>query len=184
MQDIKIQEHTKDFFTLENFLDVKECENYITLSEKLGYDESELHTENGSIKLYSVRRSHRSDYADLQLAEVFWHRLEPYFIRMIENSEKANSVNHQLRFYKYEQGHYFVKHRDRSVFLKEKKSHYTIIIYLNDNFEGGELKTGNIIMTPKTGMLVCIKHEYLRESLPIKAGTKYVLHSDVMYAKN
>jgi len=57
------------------------------------------------------------------------------------------------------------------------------MIYLNDDFEGGETKFDNVTIEPKTGTALCFIHEQKHEGCPVVEGLKYVLRTDVMYRK-
>jgi len=55
------------------------------------------------------------------------------------------------------------------------------MVYLNDDFSGGETKFDDVLIKPRSGMALMFIHELKHESLPIMVGTKYVLRSDVFY---
>lgn len=54
----------------------------------------------------------------------------------------------------------------------------SVVLYLNDNYEGGELffKEQNIKIKPEAGSIVIFPsvEPYYHESLPVKSGTKYM----------
>jgi predicted 2-oxoglutarate/Fe(II)-dependent dioxygenase YbiX len=48
-------------------------------------------------------------------------------------------LNELFRFYRYQRGHQFKGHFDQSYIRSETEaSYYTFMIYLNDNYEGGQ----------------------------------------------
>lgn len=59
----------------------------------------------------------------------------------------------------------------------------TFMIYLNNNFKGGETTFSNNIITPVTGMAIIFLHSLEHSGNPIIEGTKYVLRTDIMYKK-
>lgn len=94
----------------------------------------------------------------------------------------AIGLNEQFRFYKYSTSQRFKRHIDGRFKRNEiEESRITFMIYLNEDFEGGETKFDELTIAPKTGTALCFIHEQKHESLPIKQGTKYVLRSEVLY---
>ena len=57
------------------------------------------------------------------------------------------------------------------------------MIYLNDDFTGGETTFDDVSIQPKTGTALCFIHEQKHEGTPVIEGTKYVIRTDVMYRK-
>lgn len=94
----------------------------------------------------------------------------------------AIGLNELFRFYKYGTGHRFKKHIDESYIRSENEaSFFTLMIYLNDNYNGGETKFNEITIEGKTGMALLFLHSLLHEGAEVKKGIKYVLRTDVMY---
>ena len=62
------------------------------------------------------------------------------------------------------------------------------MIYLNDDFTGGETKFDDsderlqVTVIPKRGMALAFAHMQLHEGAPVISGRKYVMRTDVMYA--
>jgi prolyl 4-hydroxylase len=77
-------------------------------------------------------------------------------------------------------------HRDGSYKRNEtEKSFFTFLIYLNDDFEGGETEFQDLFtIKPKTGDLLVFYHPYKHEGKLLVSGYKYALRSDVMYRLN
>ena len=57
---------------------------------------------------------------------------------MTNNVFKLKGLFKNLLFYKYNIGEYFKEHYDGDKIDGNKKSFFTLLIYLNDDFEGGE----------------------------------------------
>ena len=57
------------------------------------------------------------------------------------------------------------------------------MIYLNDDFAGGETNFGETCIKPETGMALVFEHDLLHEGCAVMKGRKYVLRSDVMYGR-
>jgi len=64
------------------------------------------------------------------------------------------------------------------------KTTYAIIltmIYLNEDYEGGQTRFSNISIEPKTGTALIFLHSLEHEGSAVTSGVKYVLRSDIMY---
>jgi prolyl 4-hydroxylase len=89
-----------------------------------------------------------------------------------------------LRVYRYEVGQHFGLHEDQSYFGKDgEMSLLTLLVYLNDGFEGGETEFPEQQRTvaPVTGAALLFQHRVLHAGNRVSAGTKYVLRTDVLY---
>lgn len=88
----------------------------------------------------------------------------------------------------YGPGGHFGLHTDTGLIddIKKLESKYTMLIYLNDNFEGGETvfyddnfrKTVQI--TPKTGMALFFDISLWHKGCPIQTGEKYWVVTELM----
>ncbi|WP_291720287.1 2OG-Fe(II) oxygenase [Bernardetia sp.] len=193
--------HTPQIWTIENFLTASECQELIIFSENKSYEEATVSLKSGAKMMKNVRNNERLIYEDEKLAIKYWERLKdfcPMYINdVVENEpqqQKATGLNPRFRFYKYESNQRFKKHIDGRVEIeksgKKLESRITFLIYLNNDFEGGETafsykngdsKVEEIIIQPKAGTALCFVHEIKHEGKPVPKGTKYVLRSDVFY---
>ena len=103
----------------------------------------------------------------------------------------AIGVNELLRFYRYDPGQQFNWHQDFP-FERDngEQSYLTFMIYLNDNFEGGETSFEDSYseesfdefqVTPRQGMALFFEHAIHHKGESVTKGRKYVLRSDIMY---
>lgn len=185
---MQLTQHTSQIWTIDNFLTQKECEDFIIFSENIGYVEAEVSFAEGAKMMKGLRNNYRLLYEDMQLAKDLWVKLAPFCPQNLENNLNndkkniSNGINEQFRFYKYEVGQRFKRHIDgRFTRNAQEQSRITFMIYLNDDFEGGETAFDNLQIIPKTGTALCFIHEVKHQGNAIKGGTKYVLRSDVMY---
>ena len=59
-----------------------------------------------------------------------------------------------------------------------------MLIYLNEDFEGGQTSFVDGDVKPKTGLAAFMtQNNYLHEAREAKNGSKYVLRTDVMYRR-
>ena len=88
-----------------------------------------------------------------------------------------------LRVYRYEVGHHFGAHTDQSYVQAGARSLLTLLVYLDDDFAGGEtelLEVGRTIV-PRTGSVLWFQHALLHSGNRVLRGTKHVLRTDVLY---
>ena len=57
------------------------------------------------------------------------------------------------------------------------------MVYLNEDCEGGStsFRLDNIRIQPKTGSLLIFEHRLWHQGEEVKAGSKYVLRTDIMF---
>lgn len=178
---MKIQQHTAMIWTIEHFLTPKECEDLIHFSEMKGYQEAEVSLVTGAKMIKGIRNNYRLIYEDADLADKYWQKLKFFCPNSIEGVV-ASGLNEQFRFYKYELDQRFKRHIDgRFKRNEQEESRITFMIYLNEDFEGGETTFDVINIKPVTGTALCFIHEQKHEGRPVTNGVKYVLRSDVMY---
>lgn len=180
---MQIQYHSKTIWTIANFLSAEDCEDLILFSEQKGYTEASVSLASGPKMIKGIRNNYRLMYQDEQLAHRYWEHLKTHCPKAID-AAIAVGLNEQFRFYKYEKDQRFKKHIDGRFKRNEKEeSRITFMIYLNDDFEGGQTCFEDITIHPQQGMALCFIHEQKHESFPIRNGVKYVLRTDVMYKK-
>lgn len=172
---------TNDIFIIENFWAPDACDAFISKSEEIGYEPATIETGSGQKIVTSVRNNNRVIYKDYELADTLWQKLGPFAPKKIGCS-KAVGLNELFRFYKYQPGQEFKRHRDQSYIRSDgDASYYTFMIYLNENYEGGETNFGNLAIQPKKGLALVFLHNLEHEGSPVKKGTKYVLRTDIMF---
>ena len=98
------------------------------------------------------------------------------------NGRQAWGLNERWRIYRYRPGQRFAGHVDGS-FRREngEKSLLTLLLYLNEEFEGGETTFDELVVTPARGMALVFRHDLFHAGESLRSGTKYVLRSDVMF---
>ncbi len=168
-------------FVIEDFFTGTECDGYILWSEQKGYEDAKVQMDGKQVELKSVRNNSRITFTDFELADKVWNKFKPFAVEKFANSE-VFGLNEMFRFYKYEPGQRFKKHIDGSYIRNEEEaSYFTLMIYLNDNFEGGETTFQYNTIKPKKGMALVFYHGMKHSGEELKTGIKYVLRTDVMY---
>lgn len=172
---------TDFIFTIDNFWSAELCNDYILKSEAIGYEPATVETEKGQRVIETVRNNNRIIFTDFELANNLWERLEPLAPARIGIS-KAIGLNERFRFYKYQPGQQFRKHFDQSFIRNDvEASYYTFMIYLNDDYEGGETTFNELPIQPRQGMALVFKHDLEHAGNSVTKGIKYVLRTDIMF---
>ena len=178
-------------FTVDSFLTQDECTQFVKLSEDSGYEPALVSTPQGQVVRTDVRNNERVLLKNEETAEWLWERVRDFVPSEIDD-RRAIGVNELLRFYRYDVGQEFKWHQD---FAYERDngetSFYTFMIYLNDDFEGGETSFedsysedsfDDFKVVPKRGMALFFEHSNHHKGEPVVRGRKYVLRTDVMYS--
>jgi predicted 2-oxoglutarate/Fe(II)-dependent dioxygenase YbiX len=88
-----------------------------------------------------------------------------------------------LRVYRYEAGHHFGLHSDQSYTRGVARSLLTLLLYLDDDFDGGETEFPDQHETifPRAGCALWFQHAVLHAGKAVTRGVKHVLRTDVLY---
>ena len=176
--------HTKitdTIFTIEDFLSRQECLKYIALSEATGFEPAKVNTARGARVLTNVRNNNRAFYRSEEVAQTLWEKLSPFVPAQLGNST-AIGLNELFRFYRYQRGHQFKGHFDESYIRNATEaSYYTFMVYLNDNFQGGDTSFRHLHIQPQQGMVLVFLHNLYHAGSEVTQGVKYVLRSDIMF---
>ncbi|MBL0912817.1 MAG: 2OG-Fe(II) oxygenase [Bacteroidia bacterium] len=170
-----------NLYLIEDFLSPQECDELIIWSEQHGFEEAKVQLEGREVMLKSVRNNARIVFTDHSLAQRLWERFRPFAVQEFAGSI-VSGFNERFRFYRYEPGQRFKKHRDGSYVRSEKEaSFFTFMIYLNDDFEGGETTFEKHSIKPRKGMALIFEHPLKHAGEPVTRGIKYALRTDIMY---
>jgi prolyl 4-hydroxylase len=176
-----LQRFNDAVFIVTDFLTHKECDELITRSEQLGYDEAGVNTGSSAQLIKGIRNNYRLEYPDTDLAETLWQRTRALLPAEPDGAPAVGFFDH-FRFYRYDVGERFNKHKDGRIRLSpEIASRWTFLLYLNDDFEGGETEFEDLTVSPRRGAALCFRHELRHKGCPITQGRKYVLRTDVLY---
>lgn len=219
----------KKIFTLDNIVSRADCEGLVMRAENAGFNKSSLSGGgHGRTGREDARTSQFRVINDAGIASNLWMKIKsslpPDVSHLstsgyVSNADVAKEwnpvmVNDRIRVYKYEVGEVFPEHIDykmcRKVYRDNKQyqqmTFMTLLVYLNDNFEGGqtgfwtqhdeigkkehcrflrgsENKPHQVVVSPKTGMALINDQNLLHEGLPPTKGTKYILRTDVVYER-
>lgn len=169
-------------FLIEDFLSSEECDAYVEFSRTQEFEEAKINSGGIQVMNKGVRNNDRILFFDTDLAETLWKRVKGFIPEEI-GSYNAEGLNEMFRIYRYTKGQQFRMHRDGSYRRSDQEcSFYSFIIYLNDDFEGGETEFRRLFtVEPKKGTALIFLHPHLHEGKELIEGVKYVLRTDIMY---
>jgi prolyl 4-hydroxylase len=174
-------------FLIHDFLSDEECQRYIQRSEHAGYEDAPISTASGFVMRKDIRDNDRLVSDDPALAAEWFERARP-FLPEEYFGWRLTGINERFRYYRYDPGQKFAPHTD-GYFQRDngERSQLTLMVYLNDGFEGGSTSFHHLDPTlhvrPVAGMALVFMHRVVHEGAPVIAGRKYVLRTDVMYAR-
>ena len=177
-------------FTVENFVSKEECEKYIQISEESGFEDALVTSPTGSVSVKDLRNNERVMFASEEIAAWLWERAENFVPQEFEGRSVVG-VNELIRFYRYDPGQQFDWHQDFS-FERDngEKSYLTLLVYLNDDYEGGETmfedsysdeSFDELTVVPEQGLALFFEHPVHHKGNKVHSGRKYVLRTDIMY---
>jgi len=166
--------------TYDNFLTETECSHFINNIHKKPLTNKHCFTNSGIFE--------NDMYTDQWQADFFCQKLKtldanPDFI-------KANKL---IMTAKYTDGKQFSLHTDTGLYYNRDdrlKSRYTMLIYLNDDYEGGKTSfytdtfkhTQDII--PKAGRCLLFDIDLWHKGCPVTNGTKYWIGCEIIGKMN
>ncbi|EFA79875.1 hypothetical protein PPL_06695 [Heterostelium album PN500] len=185
-------------FTLENVFSKEECQEWIALTEKQGYEPALVNIGYGRQALMTdVRNNDRCIIDSEEMANKIFERIKHLLPAVIKNNNMIE-LNERLRFLRYVgKDQKFEPHEDGTYLRtdgpkKGDRSLVTLQLYLNDPEEGGATTffvgsgwddENRVPVNPKAGMVLVFQHRLLHEGSPCTKGIKYVMRTDIMYRR-
>jgi hypothetical protein len=173
----QVEKLSEDIYGLQ-LLGLEECDRLTALAQGLHYDKSEL--IRGHAEGYRTSKDIFIDSLGNEVSNAFARYAMPllnHLTAAVWNWE-FNQFS-DLTILKYEVGDYYKEHVDASEANLCSRRHLSFLIYLSDNFEGGQtnFRRQNICVKPHRGFAVVfpsgITHPH--ESLVVTAGVKYAI---------
>lgn len=172
-------------WTIDDFCAPDECAALVSRVEAAKPEPAPITTGAGFVMRPDIRNNERVVFDDVALAARLFARARPRLPESMLGRYPA-SANERFRAYRYGPGQRFKPHYDGAfVRSADEQSLLTFMVYLNDGFEGGE--TGFLdlerVIAPRAGTALFFQHHLLHEGREVRAGTKYVLRTDVMFLR-
>ncbi len=170
-------------FTLDGVLSPDECRSLIARIEAAGPKIAPVSLAEGPVVDLEMRNNTRVIFDDPELAALLYARVVDRLPATI-SGRRVVGANERLRCYRYAAGQRFAPHYDGSFARNaEEHSKLTFIVYLNEEFTGGETAMLDLdeVIVPRTGRALLFQHALLHEGCEVTSGVKYAVRSDIMY---
>jgi prolyl 4-hydroxylase len=170
-------------WTVADLLPPDLCAAQIARIEAAAPAPAPITTLRGAVMRPDIRNNDRVVFDDPELAADLLARVRGHVPELLSGMRLCGA-NERLRCYRYRPGQRFAPHYD-GAFVRDdrEQSLVSYLVYLNDDFVGGEtnfLQLGQTIV-PRAGTALLFQHRLLHEGAEVREGCKYVLRSDLMY---
>lgn len=168
---------------LDGFASKAECAELISYCERIGFRRSMIAQASTATVENIVSRRNRSSCSAI-LAD----RHEPLLSKLYDKTASLERIDTKaielIQCVRYKRGQQFVPHIDAGVHLPRRT---TYLLYLNDNFDGGETyfpllghtvtpKAGSCLRFPSSDAEGRLLWQSEHGGLPVTGGTKYALN--------
>eukprot|EP01119_Soliformovum_irregulare_P018518 TRINITY_DN5698_c0_g1_i7.p1 TRINITY_DN5698_c0_g1~~TRINITY_DN5698_c0_g1_i7.p1 ORF type:complete len:700 (-),score=151.24 TRINITY_DN5698_c0_g1_i7:21-2120(-) len=188
-------------FTVDGFLSDDECRHYLAEAEQLGFE-----SLNKEFKV-DHRNNLRTSAHSPELAAVLFDRVKCVLnrhdvegVRPIGQGNEGHwfptGMDPWFKFSKYDVGTYFHAHMDLPYYISEdERTIYTVMIFLNDDFEGGKTnffqrdepasKDEDVMLSiePKMGRAIIFNHDTRHAGAILTRGCKYIMRSEIIFRR-
>jgi hypothetical protein len=163
-------------YELSHFLNIFECKQYI----------ENINKNTTCIPFTNSGKFTNNKWNDEKLANIFYEKLQNY---NIENDNTIIRPNKIIMSGKYNIGDSFSLHTDTGLYYNlenREKTQWTLLIYLNDDFNGGETvfydNNWNItkIIIPKMGKAILFDINLWHKGNQIMNGEKYWIGCEII----
>ncbi len=157
-------------FIVTKLMEKTECEELVKRIEAGGFKKARQYDEG--------RHNKETFIVDEMLTENIVGRLKGFRFSCGNELFRVVQITRPLEFYKYDASDFIKVHSDapREV-VPGKKSSHTLVIYLNDDMEGGEtfFPKFDVKITPGSGNGLLFKQEHDHAGSLVNKGSKYIL---------
>lgn len=167
------QSYNSSIMQYDNWLSNEDIEKI--LSKDYNWKDGKVHA-NGELTSNDIRKckTHRIEYGDDEYFDLLIKRVADFFY--IENIMQIEP----LPLIRYDVGDYFNFHTDLTSGFKSQRI-ATMIMYLNDDFEGGHtiFHKSNMSIKPKRGSCLAYKYDtrdpMIHRGDNVTSGSKFIL---------
>jgi len=172
-------------YTIEKFLSEKECQEFIAMTERVGYKPADVDMHGERKMFTAIRNNERVDIESMSIAEQLWAKLSFLELPSVKN-KVAWGLTPYLRFYRYQGEQKFNMHKDGSKEFNGNNTYYTMLIYLNTLSQTGatRFRESDLHIYPDAGKALIFRHDLWHSGMPVGDGVKYVLRADILLHTN
>ena len=145
-------------FIIENFLSKEDCQSLIDDVCKTNNWEDK--GGNSNVLIHKTNRHDIIKNIHKKINEIFESKYYVQLIRMVHKTTEES---------------FWEEHTDNSGVKETADIIYGIIIYLNEDFDGGSLEYSDMSIKPKTGMLVCHAGNIAHKVSKVDNGNRYTV---------
>jgi len=186
----QIAQRDNDLYVIDDFLTTDEIATYLEYVKK----QSHASTEQGSPKVMAFN-NHTNFFngkiKDLDSSQLFFEKLEK--VNLWDSSDQDWKPWRACDFIfmaNYTPGASFSLHLDIGCHCKfDEKSYQTLLIYLNDDYEGGETTFFNadfekvITVKPKKGRAILFKIDLWHQAEKVTEGEKSWIGTEIVWKR-
>lgn len=172
--------HSDRVYSINSFLTASQCDALIADAEQHGFGVAGVRTTEGQKMMQNIRNNQRAQYPSEPWVALLWECLNKVPLPILDG-QSAMGLPKDIRFYKYSQGQRFKMHKDGSWAEAGLTSKLTLLVYLNNDFGGGETDFRDFKISPQKGTAVLFVHDTWHEGAQVTYGVKYIARSDVLY---
>ncbi|EFC47767.1 hypothetical protein NAEGRDRAFT_78740 [Naegleria gruberi] len=163
--------------SIPKLLSKADCEEQIRKSYDYTFEESEVgnSSRKKNVGNKKVRNSEQVELNDEELSKKVFVKCEDAIKKMVGCLQTL-----------YKKGQFFNSHIDSGRNIEGHPSFITVLIYLNDDFEGGEtvFEDEDVTIEPELGKCVLFLHQIKHTAEEITKNTKFVIKSAVLFEEN
>ena len=161
-------------YTFDNFLTTIECDDFI----------KQIDTKSNTTNFTNNGQFKNDKYIDIKLSQHFYDKIKSYNSKL-----ELLRPNKLIMTAKYQPDQQFNIHTDTGLFydkINQEKSMYTLLIYLNDNYDEGETVfydnqfTETVKIIPKKGMGLLFHIDEFHRGNVVKNGKKYWIGCEII----
>ena len=172
--ELEIQESHPGIWIIDNLLSTEYCNDIINLVDGLEFKKAHQY-EKG-------RKNFEVDFENNILYDDLLDAIKPYKFIFGKSVFSIHKFFSTFAAFKYLKGNFITPLADAPVDIANEKTSITFLIYLNDDFSGGETFFNNqgVSILPATGRALFFLQEkvMMHEAKPILEGVKYILRLD------
>ena len=208
--DTRVSVASMSYIAVSDCLSPDECAQFIRALDHIGYEDAEDITELGKRALAeaefpiiwdppkSIRTNRRQIWqVPREVTEAIFARIQDFLPREIRSGKlvytlpDAGRINRRLRFFQTRAGQEFYEHLDASSSRVGangvEHSLFSLVIWLNNEYTGGELAFGETLIRGTTGGAIVFPQSAhpnpaRHRGMPVTTGVKYILRTDVFYS--